>query len=105
MASSLSALRAQCRDLLGDLTGGAYIFTDVQLDDWINRAINDLSIHFPRYMVYTVGTTLGTHTYDLEVYHKGIASVEYPTGEMIKVGERVSVEMETHKYLRRETGA
>ncbi len=81
MSATLTALRAQCRDLLGDLTGGAYVFSDVQVDDWINRAIEQVSIHFPLYVEYTITVQAGVHTYDLENYMHEVISVEYPISQ------------------------
>jgi hypothetical protein len=72
-------IEAQCAGLIGDPSYAT--FTQLQVDDWINQAIRDLSIHFPRYEGYTINTTLGDHYYDLESYTKGIVSVEYPAGQ------------------------
>jgi hypothetical protein len=79
-SSLLSEIRAQVTGLIGDPNN--LTFTGLQIDDWINQAIRDLSIHFPRLADYTVGTTLGKHIYNLETYIKGVASVEYPTGQV-----------------------
>jgi hypothetical protein len=45
MAATLALLEQQCQYLIGDTTY-AY-FSQLQIDDWINQAIHDLSIHFP----------------------------------------------------------
>ena len=79
MTYTLADLRAQCLDLLGD--PGNQTFTSAQIDDWINRAIEDLSIHFPQFADYTLSTHLGVHIYELETYIKGVVAVEYPSGQ------------------------
>lgn len=79
MAYTLAQLRIQVLGLLGDPINA--LFTAAQIDDWINRAIEDLSTHFPTYVDYAIITVAGQHIYDLETYIKGIVSVEYPTGE------------------------
>lgn len=80
--TTLADLEQQTAYLLGDPTNT--YFTLLQLDDWINRAINDLSVHFPMVVIYTISTTAGAHAYDLETTHKGILSVEYPTNQTPK---------------------
>lgn len=77
MAATLATLQGMCQTLLGS----AVYFPTATLTDWINRAIEDLSIYFPRYSEYNISTTAGTHIYDLETYIKGVVSVEYPEGE------------------------
>ena len=77
MAATLATLQGMCQTLLGS----AVYFPTATLTDWINRAIEDLSIYFPRYSEYDISTTAGTHIYDLETYIKGVVSVEYPAGE------------------------
>jgi hypothetical protein len=78
-AITLAMLEGEVMGLVGDETNAT--FTLLQIDDWINQAIRDLSIHFPRISDYTMNTTLGTHVYDMETYIKGVISVEYPTGQ------------------------
>ena len=80
MADTLSALEDTCRYLLGD-TGASPVIDDITLDSWINMAIRDLSVYFPRTVEYTLSTTANTRAYDLETVHKAVISVEYPTGE------------------------
>jgi len=77
--TTLADLEQQVGNLTGDTSHT--IFPLLQIDDWINRAIEDLSVHFPWYTDYTISTAANKHTYDLETYIKGIVSVEYPTGQ------------------------
>jgi len=77
MAATLGTLITMCQDLLGTTS----IFSTSVLTDWINRAIEDLSIYFPLYSEYDISTTAHKHTYDLETYIKGVVSVEYPQGQ------------------------
>ncbi len=76
---TLASIEQECTLLIGDPTYAT--FTQLQIVDWINQAIRDLSIHFPRMADYTVSTTLGDHLYELETYIKGVVSVEYPTAQ------------------------
>jgi hypothetical protein len=77
MAATLATLLAMCQELLGTTT----VFSTTILTDFINRAIEDLSIYFPLYSEYDISCTAHAHTYDLENYIKGVVSVEYPQGE------------------------
>ena len=81
MALTLGTLRQDCRDLIGDTSVVSPIFTDQQIDSWINAAIRDLNNHFPRTIINTLSTTAGTHTYDLELTFIDMIKVEYPTGD------------------------
>jgi len=81
MAQTLNSLIAEARNLIGDLTALSYEYADAQLTDFINQAIRDLSMHFPRFGIYDVSTTAGTHIYDLETIHTGIISCEYPAAQ------------------------
>ena len=76
-AATLATLLVMCQNFLGT----TLVFSTTILTDWINRAIEDLSIYFPLHVEYTVSTTLNTHYYDLETYIKGITSVQYDTSE------------------------
>ena len=78
-ALTLADIEQQCAGLLGDPSYAT--FTQLQIDDWINQAVRDLSIHFPRISTYSITTALGDHTYDLDTYVKGIVSVEYPVNQ------------------------
>ncbi len=78
-ALTLASIEQECANLIGDPSYAT--FTQLQIDDWINQAIRDLSIHFPRLSTYQIDATAGAHTYDLESYIKGVISVEYPTGQ------------------------
>jgi hypothetical protein len=81
MPQSLATLRQECRDLIGDTSAVAPIFTTQQIDSWINAAIRDLNNHFPRTVTDTLGTTAGVHAYDLPGTFIAMLKVEYPTGD------------------------
>ena len=81
MALTLATLRQEARDLIGDTSLVAPIFTTQQIDAWINAAIRDLNNHFPRTIVNTLSTTAGGHIYDLELTFIDMIKVEYPTGD------------------------
>ena len=81
MALTLATLRQEARDLIGDTSLVAPIFTTQQIDSWINAAIRDLNNHFPRTIIDTLSTTAGTHAYDLELTFIDMIKVEYPTGD------------------------
>lgn len=81
MAQTLATLRQECRDLIGDTSLVAPIFTDQQIDSWINAAIRDLNNHFPRQVTDTLVTAAGVHIYDLPGTLIAMLKVEYPTGD------------------------
>ena len=56
-------------------------FTDEQINQWINDAIEEYSRYFPRAKTATISTTANDRTYDLPGDYRGILSVEYPTGD------------------------
>jgi len=78
MGATFAQLNDRARRLIGDATT---LFTDLQIDEWINDAIRDISLHFPRVIVSTLSTTLNDREYDLELSFIAPLSVEYPTGE------------------------
>ena len=69
-----------CRRRLGDLTTPAG-WSDLQINQWINDAIAEYSVHFPRQLNTTIETTAGSRVYDLPAGFQNLVSVEYPTGE------------------------
>jgi hypothetical protein len=73
-------LRTLCRRRLGDLTV-PYKFSDEQLNQWINDAIADYSLHFPRTETTILSCSDDDRTYDLPANCTAILSVEYPAGE------------------------
>ena len=79
MSYSLTTLEGICAALLSD--SGNATWSTLVLDQWINLAINDLSIHFPMVVDYEINGLGATHFYDLSPNIKGIISVEYPVGE------------------------
>lgn len=80
MAYTLAAIIQQVRYLTGD-TSVSPMFSDAQLTDFINRAIEDLSQHFPRRIVYSITTTAGDHAYDLPLTAIAVLSAEFPRGQ------------------------
>jgi hypothetical protein len=81
MPQTLATLRQESRDLIGDTSAVAPIFTTQQIDSWINAAIRDLNNHFPRTITDTLSTTSGTHIYDLPGTFISMLKVEYPSGD------------------------
>jgi hypothetical protein len=57
------------------------MFTDEQINQWINDAIEEYSRYFPRTKTTTQLTTANDRQYDLPADYRGIVSVEYPTGD------------------------
>lgn len=92
MSFSLNTLLQQCRNLTGDLSISP-VFSDDQLTDYINRAIEDLSQHFPRRITYTFSTTAGQHEYDLPLASLSVLSLEFP------VNQTPPVFLERRSYL------
>jgi len=75
-----SDLRVLCRRRLGDLTT-PYKWSDEQINQFINDAIADYSINFPRVKTQTISCSDDTREYDLATDFLDALSVEYPTGE------------------------
>ena len=57
------------------------MFTDEQINQWINDAIEEYSRYFPRVKTAALATTANDRQYDLPADYRGIVSVEYPTGD------------------------
>jgi len=79
MATTLTALRAQCRLLLASTTA----WPNATLDAFIADAIRAYSAELPRVYRNTLALTTGTQAYALPGAHGflGVVSVEYPAGE------------------------
>jgi len=76
--------RSQLRDLVRRRLGDdsvPYKWSDLQVNQWINDAIADYSVHFPRTITLKIDCTAGTHYYNLPLDIKTVISVEYPKGE------------------------
>lgn len=73
--TTLSTLRIACRNLIGDTS--STVFTDTQLNLWINSAIQQLSIHFPRRLEYDIDTLLDSRIYELPENVISILSAQY----------------------------
>jgi hypothetical protein len=76
---SLSLLIQESANLIGDPSNT--VFSTSVLTEWINFAIDDLSLHFPRLITYTMNCVTDQHNYDLESNFINAISVEYPDGE------------------------
>ena len=77
--TTLAALRQACAYLIGDPSNA--VFPALQLDQWINDAIRDVSLHFPMITTYTINCSDDVREYDLEDNLISVISVEYPDGE------------------------
>jgi len=78
--TTLSDLNQECRLAIGDNISGKYIFSNDQINAWINAALRELSQKFPRQIEYTLSTTKDQRVYDLEIVHTAALSCEYPSG-------------------------
>lgn len=80
------ATREEARNLirrrLGDLNA-PLSFSDLQINQWLNDAIADYSVHFPRQLAADLAATTGQHEYSLAslVNPQALLRVEYPTGD------------------------
>ena len=79
MSSTLATLLQESRQMLGD-TAQSPIFSDAQVTAWINQAIRELSLHFPRSAEDQIGTVAGQQVYELEATHLAVLSAEYDAG-------------------------
>jgi hypothetical protein len=78
MSETFASLNARARRLIGDTASN--VFTDLQIDEWINDAVKDLSLHFPRVITSDLATSLDVRVYDLPATFIAVYSVEYPQG-------------------------
>ena len=72
-------LRNLCRRRLGDLTA-PYRWSDLQLNQWINDALAEASLAFPRRLQVQINTSAGVHAYDLPAGFQAVLAVFYPAG-------------------------
>ena len=79
MGETYTALNDRCRRLIGDTS--TIILTDLQIDEWINDAIRNISMHFPRVITTDLSTSDDVREYDLPLTFIAALSVEYPQGE------------------------
>lgn len=79
MSSNLAALLQESRKMLGD-TAQTPVFSDAQATAWINQAIRELSIHFPRSLEHRLATVAGQQVYALEANHLAVLSAVYDPG-------------------------
>ena len=80
MSTTRQDLRNLIRRRLGD-TSSPYHWSDLQINQWINDALADISLHFPRTLDSTLNCSAGEHTCELPLGFLGMLSVEYPSGE------------------------
>ena len=73
-------LRNLIRRRLGD-TSTPFQWSDLQVNQWINDAIAEHSIHFPRKLDTTLNCVTDDKAYDLPVNFKAAMSVEYPAND------------------------
>ncbi len=79
--TTLAEMLDQLRNLIGD-TGATPHFNDLQLTDYLNRAIQELNPYFPRRLTYTLSAVAGEHEYALEVGCRAALACEFPAGRM-----------------------
>ena len=80
MSTDRQDLRNLCRRRLGD-TASPYSWSDLQLNQWINDAIAEHSIHFPRKLNETINCATDDRKYDLPATFMAPITIEYPAGE------------------------
>lgn len=70
-----------CRLRLGDVQT-PYQFSDLQINQWINDALAELSHHLPRVITAALSTAAGQQEYDLGDFPalQAVLRVEYPLG-------------------------
>jgi len=73
-------VRNLVRRRLGD-DATPFQWSDLQINQWINDAIAEYSIHFPRRVNTTISCSTGVWTYHLPAGFRAAYSVEYPVGE------------------------
>ena len=61
--TAFSALVLDCRELIGDT--GATVFTADQVKQWVNDAIKQMSIFFPRRLTVDIACTTAQRKYDI----------------------------------------
>lgn len=73
-------MRDLCRRRLGDQSV-PYHFSDLQINQWINDSLADISQHLPRALECEISASEGLHAYDLPAGMRAVVQVEYPVGE------------------------
>jgi hypothetical protein len=83
--TTLSTLINDCLGLIGDTAKA--VFTEAQIEEWINESIEQLSMYFPRRLKEEISTTNDDRKYMLAtetgVSHQvvSVLTVEYPADE------------------------
>ena len=75
--TTLTQFIAASRNFLGDPGGVSPWFSDAKITQWIQNAINNYSIHFPRLMNVTIDASAGIAVYELADDIRSMISVEY----------------------------
>lgn len=82
MTNTRQQIRDLCRRRLGDLDV-PYHWSDLQMNQWINDAIADYNLHFPRLTQVSLATAAGQNNYALSGARR-ILGVEYPLGNPLR---------------------
>ena len=77
MPNTLSQIRSLCRRRLDDLTA-PYTFSDLQVNQWINDALAEVSKALPRLLEIEVEADGTANSFALPAGCRAIVSVEYP---------------------------
>jgi len=78
--ATLTELIKTCQRSINDVDSTTF-FTIQQYTEWINNAIRELSLHFPRTLDTLITCTVGGWIYDLPLNCLEIISVEYPVNQ------------------------
>jgi hypothetical protein len=73
-------LRNLIRRRLGDLAL-PYHWSDLQLNQWLNDAIADYGLYFPRTLSLEIDAEAGVRAYELPADYQSAIRIEYPVGE------------------------
>ncbi len=73
-------LQNLCRRRLGDLAA-PYHWSDLQINQWINDAIPDYGLSFPRLVRCELEPTPGERAVSLPAGFRAICRVEFPEGQ------------------------
>jgi hypothetical protein len=73
-------LRNLVRRRLGDLAL-PYHWSDLQLNQWLNDAIADYGLYFPRTLCQEIAAKAGVRAYELPGDFQSAIRIEYPDGE------------------------
>jgi hypothetical protein len=77
--TTLSALADRAQTAMNDAAAGTW--PQATIEEWLNEAIRDYSLHFPRLQSTTLNCVAGQHNYTLPADFLAVHLVEYPVGE------------------------